>query len=539
MWEKGSERMRTRWYVFCGWLLMVCLLVSGCAEDAVSEETVSGEKVLRYVNYSPAAEEGLDPLHLTSSAEQTIACYLVEGLMRVYQYELRYGMADSYEISGDRCTYTFHLRENACYSDGEPVCAEDFKRAFLRLMEKENFNTRVAVIKNAEKIFNGSLDIEELGVTVIDEKTLQIELEHPMAQFLQLLALRAFSPVRKDAGRVLRPEDCNGPFVLGTSDADHVIRMEKNPYYWEKDYIALDAVEVVYLPDSKTAYEEFQKGKVDVMPIPQEGDEYFTKGIQRRVMTGIYENLYLDLEKEGPLQCKELRQALHYALNREEYQEALGSDSIEPNARVVPAAGLGICQRYVEEYQDPGFANAGNLKLARERLREALKALQLSEPDDVELTLAVHDDGWSKKEGEELKRQWEEKLGIRIALKRMETEELYDKENSGRITLSGFIAEHSDIIAYLEPWGYDYGYGTPGEKSDAFIECLKEAELQSDERIRLNTLFTAEKILMEDVPVIPLQLRADKLLLNPRLTGFETSINLAGGGYEFLYADFE
>lgn len=531
--------MKIRSWILAGCILAAGLLAAGCRSDPEKSADVSQEKVLRYVNYGSEAAVDINPLCLESSAEQTLACYLVEGLMRVYQYELQYGMADSYEISKDGCTYTFHLREDAYYSDGQRVYAEDFRRAFRRLMQEENYNTRVAIIKNAEEIYWGNKDIEELGVTVLDEQTLQIELERPMAQFLQILALRAFSPMREDAGDFLRLEDCNGPFVLAKSGEDNVFRMEKNPYYWEKDSISLDAVEAVYLPDTCTAYEEFLKGNVDVMPIPIDRSEEYKGGEQRRVMTGIYENLYLDLETEGPLQCKELRRALHCALDREAYKKALNSDSIEPNARCIPDVGMGIYQTYIEAYPDKLFSLTGDLQLAREYLEQALENLELSGPEDIEIIINVNDDSWSRREAAELEKQWEEKLGIQVTVKAFETSELYENEKNGGMTLKGVIAEYSGLMAYLESWGYDYAYGTPGNRSDEFLRYLEEARLQSDQQIRMNTLFKAEKILMEDVPMIPLQLRADRLLLNPRLTGFETSMNLAGGGYEFLYANFE
>lgn len=231
-------------------LFMMILLIGGCARQKETENVMkksdNQEKVMRYVNYSRFSGDGINHLKLKSSAEQTIACYLLEGLMRIYQYELQYGMADRYEISENQKVYTFYLRDDACYSDGMPVTAGDFLRAFQRLMEPENFNSYAAIIKNAEDIYQGKKKIEELGVTVLDEKTLQIELEHPQVQFLQLLALRSFAPIREDAAEILRPEDCNGPFTLETWSED-LVGMKKNPYCWERDNIKLDKVEAVCL----------------------------------------------------------------------------------------------------------------------------------------------------------------------------------------------------------------------------------------------------------------------------------------------------
>ena len=130
-------------------LFMMILLIGGCARQKETENVMkksdNQEKVMRYVNYSRFSGDGINHLKLKSSAEQTIACYLLEGLMRIYQYELQYGMADRYEISENQKVYTFYLRDDACYSDGMPVTAGDFLRAFQRLMEPENFNSYAAV----------------------------------------------------------------------------------------------------------------------------------------------------------------------------------------------------------------------------------------------------------------------------------------------------------------------------------------------------------------------------------------------------------
>lgn len=132
----------------CFLIFMVMLLAGGCARqketESVTKESDGQEKVMRYVNYSMFSGEGLNHLKLKGSAEQTISCYLLEGLMRVYQYELQYGMADRYEISEDQKVYTFYLRDDACYSDGTPVTADDFlghsknwwNRNILTLMQR-------------------------------------------------------------------------------------------------------------------------------------------------------------------------------------------------------------------------------------------------------------------------------------------------------------------------------------------------------------------------------------------------------------------
>ena len=122
--------------------------------------------------------------------------------MRVYQYELCYGMAEGYEISEDGCTYRFFLREDACYSDGPPVQAADFQRTMRRLAAECYLPSQLGLIENAREVYKGELPPEELAVWTEGQRTLCIQLEHP--------ALPTYAPTRSDRGETLRPEDCKG-----------------------------------------------------------------------------------------------------------------------------------------------------------------------------------------------------------------------------------------------------------------------------------------------------------------------------------------
>ena len=205
---------------------------------------------------------------------------------------------------------------------------------------------------------------------------------------------------------------------------------------------------------------------------------------------------------------------------------------IQKGAEAKPPLFTGV---YVNHHNKQIFAQ----KLAEEKLGEAFKKLHISRAEDVKIKLLVNDDPWSIQEGTEIKRQWEKKLGISVELETATGDAFWAEKNNGTVTLTGIIAEYADVMAYLQSWNYDYTYGEGESQSGTVQKCLREAERQTDEQIRLSTLYKAEKALMEDVPMIPLQLRKESLLLNRNLTGFETSMNLAGGGYEFLYADFK
>ena len=527
--------MRQTWNAVLSLLLSAALLLTaGC--ESRSEPQPAKQQVLRYVNYSPIGD--VDPYNLTSSAQYTVACHVLEGLMRVYQYELCYGMAEGYEISEDGCTYRFFLREDACYSDGTPVQAADFQRTMRRLAEECYLPSQLGLIENAREVYKGKLPPEELAVWTEGQRTLCIQLEHPAAQFLQILALPTYAPTRSDRGATLRPEDCNGPFVLEGPETDGVLSMEKNGYYWNAAKIHLDRVEAVTMSGTTEAYEAFERGEVQVVPLPLEGEDTHSGGVVRQVQTGIMEYIKLWCQgEENPLRSQNLRLALNNGLDRTAYVQTLSSTVIQPWARCVLPEIPGMRETYVEEFPNTPFSLTGELEKARGQLDQALQELNLADASELKLTLVVHNDSWSIREGQALVDQWQEHLGVTVKLECVEDIASFTAEaGRGVMVLEGSIGEYNDPVVYLEGW--TEWEGLPFGVKTALRQLLVQAAVQTDRSIRLNCLHQTEELLLEQGVLIPLQIREDRLLIDPHLRGFETSVILAGGGYEFLYGCF-
>ena len=117
--------------------------------------------------------------------------------------------------------------------------------------------------------------------------------------------------------------------------------------------------------------------------------------------------------------------------------------------------------------------------------------MNISGAEDVNIRLLVNDDPWSIQEGTEIKRQWEKKLGISVELETATGDAFWAEKDNGTVTLTGVIAEYADMMAYLQSWNYDYTYGEEGNQSDTVQKCLRDAERQTDEQIRLSTLYKA------------------------------------------------
>jgi len=221
-----------------------------------------------------AEPDTLDPAFVSSKDGGHIINNTFEGLMREIDGEYLPAMAESYEISGDQTTYTFHLRD-AAWSDGKPVTAHDFEYAWKRAMSPEVaswYGYQMFYIKGAMEYYEGSATADEVGIEVIDDKTLKVELAGPTPYFLELTAFFTYMPVREDIveqdpeGWAMNPDLAvsNGPFVVADYKLGNMM-LKANPDYWNKDSVKLEEVEVLMIVDEFTQLAALESGEIDVI----------------------------------------------------------------------------------------------------------------------------------------------------------------------------------------------------------------------------------------------------------------------------------
>ena len=215
----------------------------------------------------------LDPAKSNSIGDGELQQIMNEGLLNNNAGEIAPGLAESWEISDDGLTYTFHLRD-AVWADGQPVTANDFVYGLQRLANPETASPGAwvvsGVLKNGTEVIDGDLPVEELGISAPDEKTVVFELDHPQAYFLGYAGGSAFLPQRQDiveqygqeyAGNADKLMTC-GPFTM-TSSADRTYIFEKNPNYWDAENIKLDRIEVYVVENGDTALSMYENGELD------------------------------------------------------------------------------------------------------------------------------------------------------------------------------------------------------------------------------------------------------------------------------------
>ena len=347
-------------------LLAVSLICGSCSQK--KDEIRNEEKEL---TVAISADTGsMDP---AGSIALTYLAYSVTALDELLTYDsdgrIEYRAAKSYEVNEDSTIWTFHLREEAVWSDGSPVTSSDFVNTMQRALDpvsQSGYAVYLFPIRNAEAIYNGEKGIEELGVETPDEYTLIFHLESPCVYFLDLLRLPVYTPsCQKYATETGNGWDkdpstsvSNGPFYLKEYVPEQYFVLEKNERYWNADQIQLNRITYRFFADQQSMANAYEAGEVDVatslpsyvMELYQgKADLVVTNQIATRY---IYPNL--DVE---PLQDVRVRKALSLAIEREELCKIVGDDT-EPTVNLVAkrmkdkATG-----NYFVEEADPPYAD--------------------------------------------------------------------------------------------------------------------------------------------------------------------------------------
>lgn len=517
---------------------------TGNNESNTDEQTEAGKKVFKYSITADA--ETLDPTMMNSITSATVGFHIYEGLMRNHMGEVQNGIAESYEVSEDGLVYTFHLRD-AKWSDGVEIKAQDFEYALKRVADPATASDYVFLIanliKNASEVNSGELSVDELGVKAVDEKTLTIELQNPTSYFTSMLSMSVFLPIRQDIVEKYGKEystdaDKNvycGPFVVSDWKHEDRIILEKNENYWDKDSIKLDEVNILTVSDPMTAVAMFEQGQLDIVPVPAE-------------VAGNYENvnyyfdgsndfIKLNMDGSSELDNKDLRLAINYAMNREDYISLTSKNIYQANTRYVLPQVKGVEGEYGTEYPLEAFPVKGDAAKAKEHLDAAMEALGISDPASLDLELITTDNDRARIEAEVIQNQLQTTLGITVSIRQVAYKQRLQMEadHEFEMIIGGWVPDYSDPMSYLELWTSDSSYNQGSYFSDEYDAYIVDARTNTDPKARMEALFNAEKLLLEDAAIVPLQLRRNGLLINPKLEGFETYF--VGLNYDYIYAD--
>ena len=532
-------------------MAMVAGLATGCGTPGggKSDGDSADGKVFRYaVNTLPTT---LDPTKGQSIGDNEIQHAITEGLTRNTAGDVKPGIAESWDESEDGLTYTFHLRKDAKWSDGEPITAADFEYSWKRLVNPETASPYAFIgdcLKNGQAIEQGKMDVEELGVKAVDDTTLEVTLEHPTSYFLSLIGSSGqFAPLRQDIvekygtdfAATSEKNVYSGPFVM-TSSEDNVWTFEKNDNYWDKDSINLDKCELNYVENTDTQLSMYEAGDLDYVQVPTAYvSDYKDKADV--FANGNVDFCYINSKSDNPvLGNKNFRLALNYALNRNDYNKLANADTFTAfNGLVFPglqAKGTTYGEAY--DLNSYSYPLDGDQDKATEYLNAAMKELGIANASEITVEVVTTDADSSKRIVETLQEQWQNALGIKVKIRQVTYADIYGKvfpEHDYEIGYGGWGSDYDDPYSYLELFKSDSSYNYSQYENPEVDQLLIASQDEPDTDKRMDELNQAEQDILADGAFVPLQARNIYYMLDDDTTGinfYYCSLNI-----DWVYAD--
>ena len=475
---------------------------------------------------------------------------LREGLTRYGDGVLVDGLAENYEHNEDYTVWTFHLRESG-WSNGEPVTADDWVYAIGAMLDgtaQLSYADFLYEIKNAREIYTKQKDVSELGVIAQDEKTLVFELEYPVTYFPYLITHpmhfgydREFSEeVGVDKiGTEAEYSISNGPFYIDSWVHDDLLVFKKNPYYWNKDNIAVDEVDVYVIPDQATQVNLFLNGELDVVDLAyQRVSAIESAGYSAQTYNnGRTAYLQYNLANEF-LKNRSIRQAISSAIDREGIVNGvLHVGSVADGLIPIGLAGDG--KETFREIVGPNLAYTYDLDRAGELLGEGLDELGVSDPSDISVTiLTANTDEFVSVSGA-LQQLLQENLGIHVEVETTDTTSLRARRNAYEydLVLVSWGADWDDATNFLGGYEHDGSANEALFRNEEFNEVYHQATYSTDLTERIQLLGRAEGILLEEEGITPLYYTGQYYAVSDRLTGV---LRRAVVPYlDFYFADVE
>ena len=522
-------------------LMLACLTVPALADDSYLKVMLSTNVMSLDTNLATDGE----------SFEVIADC--VDGLMQMDESGAAIpAIAESYDLSEDGTVYTFHLRD-AVWANGTPVTANDFVFAWRRMCQEAGeyaymFDTSVGCVKNADAIIYEGADPTTLGVTAIDDKTFQVELEVPVSFFPSLMYFPAFYPINEEFYTSLEegtygtsPETylCNGAFVLesytpGTAN----LTLKKNETYWDADRVQLTGIEYQVVGSSDNALTAFKTGALDLVTISGNqvaAAEKDTDLSSKLNVTGAGYMWYLSFSQTvnnaqgGMLANANLRLAISNALDREELVEDYVMDgSLDTYTAVPPQFAASSTTGADFSADQEMFADVCgyNPEKAVEYFEAACAELGV---DTFEFTMI-----YGSNEGDEVAKvaqaiqtQIQDCLpNITIKLQPMTKSERLDKMQNDNydIALTRWGPDYADPMTYLGMWitnnSNNYGFWSNTEYDALIADCTTGAYI-SDYDARWDALYKAETLVMNEAVIAPLYTKANAKLVSDNVTGVE------------------
>lgn len=527
-------------------LALLCATFTACGDTSGTSSSAGTSSTASDSGDSSAAEEGETAtggsggtLNMRNTMEPTslntlLATYaydftpinaMIECLYRDDENDVpQPAGAETVDISDDKLVYTFHLREDATWSNGDPVVATDYEFAWQQALNPKvasDYAYMLYFIHNAEPYFNGKVEWSEVGVKVIDDYTLEVTLDNPLPYATDLFAFPTLAPINQkfyeEVGADKYATDaeyfcCNGMYELTEWSHNSQIVFQKREDYWNADAVGPDEIVYKIITDSQAGLNSYLSREIDYTDL--DSGEVVQQAEAAGFEVGVKparSSYYLIVNTEDEFMSNQnLRLALAYSIDKQALVDTVYQNDNQPMTSFTPPAIMGANDSSFQEAlvaeRGEMYPGSGDLEKAQEYLQAALEELGCT-VDELNLSIDCADDSLRRNCATFLQEQWRQNLGIEnITVNSMQTKQVSANRQSGDycMSLGGWSPDYNDAINFLDLWVTDGGNNDSFWSNEEYDNLIAQATAEADEEVRQQYLFDAEEILAAEMPVIPL-----------------------------------
>ncbi|EGU35524.1 ABC transporter substrate-binding protein [Vibrio scophthalmi] len=514
-------------------LLGAGLAVAATSTVSIAADVPAGTKlaqVQELVRGNGTEVATIDPHKSQGVPESHVIADLLEGLVgQDANGNIIPGVADSWETA-DNKTFTFHLRKDAKWSNGDPVTAHDFVYSFQRSVDPMtaspySWYMEYTKMKNAKDIIAGKADKSTLGVKALDDQTLVVELDSPVPYFVMMMGHTTTKPVHKATvekfgDQWTKPENFvgNGAFVVDKWVVNERLVLKRNEQYWDNDKTVLNQVTFLPIENQVTEMNRFLSGEIDFTnELPLEHFKRLSKEHPESV--SVVGNLctyyYLFNTKKAPFDDVRVRQAVSYTIDRNIVANAIMGQGQKPAYFLTPEITAGF---------DPEMPAYGQMS-QQERNAEAKRLLEeagYGKDNPLKFTLLYNTSENHKKVAIALGSMWKKSLGLNVTLENQEWKTYLSTKDSGNfeIARAGWCGDYNEASSFLTLMKSGNTTGGIHYDSKAYDDLMERAITSTSEEERKALYSEAEKLMAKDMPIAPIYQYVKSRLLSPKVGGF-------------------
>lgn len=481
----------------------------------------------------------LNPILNSSTGGGNVLRHIMEGLTYLNPDNTPHpAMAESWDISDDKMTYTFHIRKDAKWTNGEPVTAHDFvfswNTLFTPATAAQYASTWAPMIEGGSEILNSTSEtelataIENAGYKAVDDYTFEVKLTAPYPYFLSVLSFYSFMPLNEKAYNEIGGDNyakeydamvTNGPWKMTGWIHESEITLEKNPDYYDKDSIKVDKITMVMINDSNARMNSFKAEEVDMIDLT--GDQVKAMEAEGKTVLGWDDGSawYFEFQVSRPgMNNQKIREAMTLAIDAESFIDNVLKNSSKPTYSFTP--GTVAQGKFAEKVGKVLDRPTGDYSAVKALFEEGLAEEGLT-IDTFKPVIITDDTDQAAKNCAFFQEQWRQNLGLNVEVQQMPYKSRLARQQAHDfdIVMAGWSADYDDPMSYLDIWQTGGGNNHTTWSNPEYDQLIKDAIVEADADKRDQMLMDAESILLTEFPIGPIYNRHKDYICSDRLTG--------------------